>query len=342
MPSLKTYTDESDKTGFYILANVGGSHPVTLQVTDLGAQILQKAGYEAEDNIPTKVVWSMFDVGILYTSSTINSPPEVTQGASKIFEELGVNNNLTENEKQQLLRYLEEYDGPNKAQVATLKERLNEGRESDHTEPLPPEVEDDLERLAQLHSAGKLKTAEYEVLKSMALNDANIDTDTAPETIPRREPPDSAVSLDEVALDVRNWMDSQELSDLIAAHRRLHTHSDISVVHIDMPYPEHDNPPIVGNVRDIPFGYMFNELAEEEESRLRELWHENSDYEIDIPVTGENPYIELVFRRAPTSESDMSDEDIIDEINHFFRAVCHIYDVTPAKLADTDISWKHK
>lgn len=341
MPSLKAYTDESDKTGFYILANVGGAHPVTLQVTDLGAQILQKAGYEAEDDVPTKVVWSMFDVGILYTSSTINSPPEVTQGASKIFEELGVNNNLTENEKQQLLRYLEEYDGPNKAQVATLKERLNEGRESDHTERLPPEVEEDLERLAHLHDAGKLKTAEYEVLKSMALNDVNIDTDTAPETIPRREPSDSHVSLDEVTLDVRNWMDSQELSDLIAAHRRVHTHNNIDAILIDMPYPKHDNPPSVASFRDISFGYSFNELTEEEESRLRELWHENPDYELNKTVGGENPYLELVFRRAPSSESDMGDEDIIDEINHFFRAVCHIYDVTPAKLADTDMSWKH-
>lgn len=124
VPKLKAYTDNSPKSGYYILANVGGSHPITLQVTDLGKQILRRAGYGGGDNVPTKVVWSMFDLGILYTSGPINHPHEIVDDPDETFRKLGVANKLTEQEKNQLLNYLKEYSGPNQAEIDTLRETL--------------------------------------------------------------------------------------------------------------------------------------------------------------------------------------------------------------------------
>ena len=120
MPTLKRYAESSKKSGFYILANVGGAHPVTLQVTPLGKQILKKAGYSDGDSVPTKVVWAMFDVGILFTSGSINNIPEVAGETDEIFQSLNVTSNLSAAELRKLLEYLRQYTGPNRSQVEAL------------------------------------------------------------------------------------------------------------------------------------------------------------------------------------------------------------------------------
>lgn len=166
MPTLKQYTADSEKSGYYILANVGGANPITLQVTTLGEQILRKTEYEAGDFVPTDIVWSMFDVGIMFTSSNINEPPDVTQDTDEIFHQLNVSNQLTDAERAELLNYLTEYTGPNEEQVAALRDDLQKDAESKRDEPQPNGIENDLDRLSRLHSSGELTTEEYEILKS--------------------------------------------------------------------------------------------------------------------------------------------------------------------------------
>lgn len=129
MPRLKQYTETSDQSGFYILASVGGSHPITLQVTDIGEQILRNAGYKPEDNVPTNVVWPLYDVGILYTNQTLDQQPDLTEATDDAFRQLDVANTLTSEELDQLLVYLDDYSGPNKAQVDVFKDELRDQRD---------------------------------------------------------------------------------------------------------------------------------------------------------------------------------------------------------------------
>lgn len=171
MPQLNAYTDDSEKSGHYILANVGGSHPITIQLTDLGEQILQKAGYNAGDNVPTKIVWSMFDIGILYTSGTINDPPENVENPDETFQQLGVANKLTAQEQTHLLNYLDEYTGPNQEEVDKLRDKLDQSTVATHSETsVSKDVQDDLDRLSNLYERGDLTKSEFELLKSRILD----------------------------------------------------------------------------------------------------------------------------------------------------------------------------
>lgn len=171
MPKLKAYTDGSAKSGHYILANVGGAHPITLQVTDLGEQILKKAGYGDDDAVPTKVVWSMFEIGILYTSGAINDPPETMESPDETFAQLGVANKLTPEEQEQLTTYLDEYTGPNQDEVETLRASLETTTTESNKSKIPESARADLDRLARLHDNSDLTDEEYELLKSRVLDD---------------------------------------------------------------------------------------------------------------------------------------------------------------------------
>lgn len=130
MPKIKQYVDNSDKDGSYILANVGGDSPVTLQVTDVAEKILHRTGYEPESNVPTSVVWSMYDVGLLYTSNVVDDTPVVGDRTDKIFQQLGVSGKLTYEERENLLGYLREYNGPRQDEVANLRDDIKQAQSS--------------------------------------------------------------------------------------------------------------------------------------------------------------------------------------------------------------------
>lgn len=145
MPSLNRYSDTSNKSGVYILANVGGSHPITLQVTPLGQKILERVGYHHGDDLPTQFVWSMYDVGILYTSNTLTEEPEMQEDPDEVFKRLNIPTKLSKNERRELIRYLAEYTGPNEDEVKSLREHLqesNQPRSNSSEESKAVEVDD--------------------------------------------------------------------------------------------------------------------------------------------------------------------------------------------------------
>lgn len=146
MPTVRAYSDSSEKSGFYILANVGGSHPITLQVSSIAERILRSTGYQDGDDVPNKVVWAMYDVGILFTSGSIETIPEQSIQIDKIFSQLNVANRLTAAEQSQLLNYLKDYTGPNRSNVQSLQSKL---------ESIEPEETESSERA----SAAKTETA---------------------------------------------------------------------------------------------------------------------------------------------------------------------------------------
>lgn len=176
MPKLKRYVSDSEKSGVYIVANVGGNHPVTLQVTSVGRKILNKAGYNPEDAVPTEVVWSMYDVGLVYTSNVVNNPPEVEERTDEIFDQLGVSNNLTRGERQELLSHLKKYDGPNQGQVAALRDDLQQ-TQSEEVETETGTQSDDpkagIARLITLRENGDISEEEYRILKSQAFGESS-------------------------------------------------------------------------------------------------------------------------------------------------------------------------
>lgn len=123
MPTLKSY---SNKDGVYIVANVGGAHPVTLQVPTVTERILRKAGYDPEGTVPTTVVWSLYDLGLLYTAGSITEIPEDVDITLEIFDDLNISSELTEQERDQLLKALQDYEGPKASKVAEFRQTLKE------------------------------------------------------------------------------------------------------------------------------------------------------------------------------------------------------------------------
>ncbi|WP_049998786.1 hypothetical protein [Halococcus sediminicola] len=124
MPRLNEYTPTSEKSGYYIRANVGGSHPITLQVTDLARLIFEKTGYEPERAVPTRLVWAMYDLHLLYThkSLDIDAVSEVSTG--EILQDLDLDSTLSETERTRLISYIHEYEGEQKSTLTRLKREL--------------------------------------------------------------------------------------------------------------------------------------------------------------------------------------------------------------------------
>lgn len=118
MPTLNKYAQSNEKTGHYVRANVGGSHPVTLQTTNIAENVLRDNGYSAGSTVPTKLVWSMYDIDLLQTESTIsNSTP--AHSFSSLSQSI-TDSRLTESTRDQLIQYFESYSGPHQGAINKL------------------------------------------------------------------------------------------------------------------------------------------------------------------------------------------------------------------------------
>lgn len=127
MPIFHEYADNNKKDGFYIRANVGGSTPVTLQVSAIATRIFKVLGYNDGDAVPPKLVWAMYDLDMLYTLTSINIESVTDDiNASKIIDELDLENKLDEDELGRVVSYLEAYSGPNEERIKELREQLLE------------------------------------------------------------------------------------------------------------------------------------------------------------------------------------------------------------------------
>ncbi|MDL0123429.1 hypothetical protein [Halobacterium salinarum] len=132
MPSLNRYASSNSKSGYFVRANVGGSHPVTLQTTDTGERIFRDNDYSDGSTIPTKLVWSMYDVDLLYTESSLS-----TSTPSHSFDSLSdaVNgSNLTEGTRKELVEYFNSYVGSHQKAVSKILEDLRQTMSIDTVE----------------------------------------------------------------------------------------------------------------------------------------------------------------------------------------------------------------
>lgn len=329
MPKLKTYTDDSSKSGYYILANVGGTNPITLQVSELGGQILQKAGYSSEENIPTKVVWSMFDVGILYTSGTINDPPQTVDTPSEIFRQLGVANELTIQEQDQLLSYLNEYNGPNQAEIDELRETLEESTAATQGgEPVPEDIRSDLDRLSGLYERGDLTTEEYELLKSRVLNDVS-STDTSPENSGATLHSDSRKEA--VQFDIH-----EEFWNIVPEDK--YDNSSAAIMFENKNIGDTFFMSVMYSVDEGGFMYQcfFYERAQEE--RMVELLEDNQwNLSIDRSDQNSMPYMGIERKTGRDGfKDDLPSGHVDDAITHFLELVKTVYQIEPSGLELSD------
>jgi hypothetical protein len=330
MPTLKAYVEKSEQTGVYILANVGGTHPITLQVTELGAAILEKAGYAPpEVSVPTKVVWAMYDVGLLYTSNVVNNPPSFEQGADGIFEEMGVSNQLTSSERDRLLRLLAEYTGPNEKEIRQLREKVEESAaESSPAPVLSPELEEDLERLGELYRADLLTDEEYSLLKSRALER------------------DSGEAVSTTGNDVlettRQYLTEEQVASLTEFYRSLLPENSYGSMPNSMGSLEKTaesepriyiqiNADSLGSTEDsdsVPsFKHTFTFSDAEQEERFRDHIVQHG-YEItNEQMEG---MLSVKFGAAPNGlADDLSDQELHQEIECCFEVIRSVYAIEP-------------
>jgi len=129
MPKIREYKPSSSKSGYYIQANVGGSHPITIQVTSLAETILRQTGYCPGGSVPTKLVWAMYDLDLLFTESSLDLSAVKDISIDDILTQLDLGNVLSEAKKDDLISYIERYEGPQKSTLVRLKQELQSGGE---------------------------------------------------------------------------------------------------------------------------------------------------------------------------------------------------------------------
>lgn len=103
MPTLREYKPSSKKSGYYIQANVGGSHPITLQVTAIAQTIFQQTSYKPDQSVPTKLIWAMYDLNLLYTHKSLDSSSVQDVSTEDILRELNLDSHLSDSEKEKLM-----------------------------------------------------------------------------------------------------------------------------------------------------------------------------------------------------------------------------------------------
>lgn len=128
MPTLNKYSPSNEKNGYFIRANVGGNHPITLQVSPVAEAVLRDNGFRHEDNVPTKVVWSMYDVGLLWTENSGNVDRDKSEDINAVFAANNMRAKLRETTRSKLVNYLKGYDGPQRHKLQMLCDSLDRVR----------------------------------------------------------------------------------------------------------------------------------------------------------------------------------------------------------------------
>lgn len=119
MPKLHRYVSQSDKTGYYVKTVVHNNH-VTLQVTGEARKLLEELGFQKEDEVPSNLIWTLYNVGLLYTEY---------QGVEEKNEFPDLNNlrtaiSLNTSQRETLLKYVK-----NKAENSAKFEKLRKALE---------------------------------------------------------------------------------------------------------------------------------------------------------------------------------------------------------------------
>lgn len=123
MPTLRKYAPSSSKSGYYLHAGVGGSHPITLQVSRVAEQIFTYLGYGDEHPISGELVWPMYKAGLLWTGNSNVIPSETP--LEDLIDNDAAEESFPAEKYQSLLSFLTDYDGPEQHRIRQLKDLLD-------------------------------------------------------------------------------------------------------------------------------------------------------------------------------------------------------------------------
>lgn len=177
MPTLNKYADASERTGYFIRANVGAKNPITLQVSDLAERLLIMLGYRSQHSIPSKLVWSMYDVGLLFTLNSMTSIDGIgdTESAEHLLDQLDLDSSLSADKEHEIVTELNEYEGPDAESVEELLEHFQGDRET--SDPEISQIEGDLGLVRKwAQNPGQLNEVAEEINEFEAIAEASIQT----------------------------------------------------------------------------------------------------------------------------------------------------------------------
>ena len=142
----------SDQSGYYIQANVGVPHPITLQVTPLAARIFRHTGFTPDEAVPTKLVWAMYELDLVYTNESLATTTHQTVATADVVRDLDLGNKLSPADREALIDYIDSYTGPQTETLHKLKQELTEATGPATATATPPKAPPDTaaEALSQL------------------------------------------------------------------------------------------------------------------------------------------------------------------------------------------------
>lgn len=140
MPVLKSYADDSGKSGYYVHAPVSNrDSPITLQATDTAAQIYRWLGYDPDERgdgnvaVPNELTWKLYVVGLHWTESELSR--SVSGGESTWSSDDGPR--LTAADVEAVEAFLSSYEGGAREELEDLLEKLRDGDPAEsHSGPI--------------------------------------------------------------------------------------------------------------------------------------------------------------------------------------------------------------
>lgn len=192
------------------------------------------------------------------------------------------------------------------------------------------------ERLESLHKEGKLTDEEFELLRAELVNS-------------NKSPLVASETSDDQEQEPTDWLPEETVSELVSLFKLGIKDSD----------PYSDEPSyhsIMLQIASLPSGaevsigglgygsapcavMAFSEREHEE--RFREHVTQNAPYEIEVDFSDDSqaPQMGVSFNVIPGGyDGELSEEDVMTEINHLFRMIAHTYGLTMSEISAGSIT----
>lgn len=226
-------------------------------------------------------------------------------------------------EKDELEKIVEDFD--------TLSIKKDTDSSDIEEDADPNQGEDDIpetqsERLERLYRQGELTNQEFKLLQTELIENSN-------------SPSESSATSGSQDRNPVDWLPEKTVTEIIELYREANKDHD---PYSDAPEIETFNLQIAA----LPSGasvsikcfttpcasMMFTEREQEE--RFRKFVAQNPPYEIAADLTPSKPMMMVKFNVIPDGyDGELSDEDIITEINHLFRMISHTYGMSISDLS---------
>jgi hypothetical protein len=126
MARLHRYKPNSSNSGYFLKGWTKHSGNTTLQVRYPCELLLDWMGFEPGDKIPSDLITSLFEANLLFTIGDGTSIEDEQHWAPSLDS---ISKELESNQRQQLLGFVREYDGPRQKFIDQLRSEIDTGEE---------------------------------------------------------------------------------------------------------------------------------------------------------------------------------------------------------------------